>query len=243
MKTYVVKAGGSGNLVETEAVHKIEWLAYRRLRFDPSYLEGLIEGLRGVASSAKVAFVPGGMGAFLFLDLAESAGVRGEALDRIGIDVVNLNGLLARSAFAENGISVFPELVEPGEMLAAALEVSQVVVVKACKGYLSTDALAAAAAVSLPGSELLIFKKGVPVYHVGFERPTEVLEWKITELKERAKAFGERPGANSILDAQCLEIVEQGQVEVSLVDSSALRCLAEVFARKSSVPHSRVILG
>src|SRR5262245_50201272 len=84
MMPIVVKAGGSGNIVETDSSHPIPWLSYRRLKFAESYVDDLIEGLRGASALRTIAFVPGGMGAYLHLDLARHAGVSDPVLAEIG---------------------------------------------------------------------------------------------------------------------------------------------------------------
>ncbi|HZH76599.1 MAG TPA: hypothetical protein VEY88_11230 [Archangium sp.] len=229
MKVSVIKAGGSGNILETDHKHAIPWLAYRRFKLDPDYLRKLVEGvLAAVQANNKIVFVSGGMGAYLYIDLARELGLSESALAEIGCGIVNVNGRIASDAVSLRGVSVCPRLIPPSPSLSENLKQYDVVVVRAEPGYLSTDALAAVAAANIPGSELVLFKKGVPEYHVGFERPTVVEKFTIAELRAIAAKFGEGAGANSILDAQCLEVIERNAIRTRLVNSDHLGDLYQV---------------
>jgi uridylate kinase len=233
MMPIVVKSGGSGNLVETPERHSIPWLAYRRLKFAESYMDDLIEGLRNAAALRKIVFVPGGMGAYLYLDLARHGGASDTDLSVIGCAIVNVNGLVAIGALTAAGISVCPSLVTPGPDLEAAMSIYRVVVVRAQEVCGSTDELAALAAVAISAEELIIFKKGVPTFHVGFDQPTIVRTFSVAYLQEIAKAFGQQPGRNSILDQGCLRLLADHRIRARLIDSDRLRELARVVENPS----------
>ena len=66
-----------------------------------------------------------------------------------------------------------------GQNLRSELEQYKVVVVAPNERFVSTDELAAQAALEAGAERLLFFKKGVPVFHVGFPRPTRRASAKV----------------------------------------------------------------
>lgn len=215
----MIKAGGGGCLVDEGTQHPLPWLQYRRLQFDARHVKDLVGSLKAVSLSHRVIFAPGGMGAYLFIGLGRELQLHEASLAEIGCQVVNTTGQLVLNALGVAGADVCPQLVDVNADLQEHVDRHGIVVVRASTATATTDSLAACAATKLRGAELLFMKKGVPVFHLGFDHPTELRLFPVTRLLAIAASFRELPGSNPILDGQCLQMMCAHRIPTLFVNS------------------------
>lgn len=242
MKTCVLKCAGSGHLRETKFLHRIPWLNYRRFQIDPDYFNSLVEGVIDASSAARIAIVPGGTGAYLFIGLGRELGLDEAGLSRVGCQIVDVIAGIIRDALLAKGAAVCPDVVSYECNIESLMEQYRIVVVRSSARCHSTDALAAATAVKLRADKLLIFKQGVPIYHVGFERPTEISEFKISMLERIADEFGQNPGENAILDRQCIDLIKDNRIVTCLYNALDSERLAMLIEDDGSIRCTRIII-
>lgn len=216
MNVYVLKFGGGGSIIDTGNEHKLPWLSYRRFGINgPSYQQ-FLDRVCDLAADNRFILVFGGVGAFLFVNLASELSLEKDDVNLVGCEVTNLTASIALNYLQRKGAAVSPTLFLPSEDIAATLLEYEIVIVKACLGFASTDALAAYYASIAKANKLIFFKKNVPEYHVGFEKPTIVNAIQVNKLLNIAKSFDERPGNNSILDSQSLEYIQSNSICASI---------------------------
>jgi len=232
MKKYIIKAGGSGNIVETDFKHKIDWLNYRRIQINSIFFRELVQSLVEASKYHKIAYINGGVAAYLFINLAESLEIDKSELDVIGCEIINITSKIILEAVKKYNSNVCPELINPLEFEDNLFNIYNLIIFKAVPTFKSTDSLAAFVASRNLDSEFLLFKKGVPLYHVGFETPTKITEFKITKLKEIALSFNEIPGNNSIIDHESIELIIKNKIKTTLYNSEEINKLKEILDNK-----------
>ncbi|MDO0821301.1 hypothetical protein [Desulfosporosinus nitroreducens] len=230
MNTFVIKAGGSGNIIETDFKHEIEWLKYRRIQIDAKYFSTLIESLTTASYDNKIVYVNGGVAAFIFIDLARNLGLDNENLDEIGCRIVNTTSYIILESLKNKSAKVYPELINPLEFRKEILNDYNLILIKAIQGFKSTDSLATYIASQVQESELMFFKKGIPIYHVGFESPTKVTEFKLSDLENIGAKVTEVPGNNAILDKESINIIKKKMIKTVLYNSDDIDKLDKIIS-------------
>src|SRR5882724_6758951 len=143
--TLIIKAGGSGMFKETAFRHRIPWLAYRRMRLDSQFFETFIRQLRSLVEQFNVVVVPGGMAAYLFIELGRDLMLSLDQQDAIGRRVVDVTGQVILWALAAQNVPVYPALVDINDDFQMLFDTASIVVLRSNEAYLSTDTLAVAA--------------------------------------------------------------------------------------------------
>jgi uridylate kinase len=230
--TVVVKAGGSGLFVRVPYEPRVPWDWYRHYRINEEYFSKLVAGLAHAANQSPLLFVPGGVGAYLYIGLSQRLGLHDEAVNQIGCDIVNVTGRIIMQSLLTQGVEVYPSLANLRDNLGELIRQYQVLVMAASLSFRSTDAVAAAAAVKVGATRLMLFKQGVPTFHLGFESPTVMRSISISRLQEMIGLSEEGPGRNAILDSQAVAIIANGGVETVLYEAGEVERLSEILIRR-----------
>ncbi|WP_404468653.1 hypothetical protein [Sutcliffiella horikoshii] len=222
MMNYVIKAGGSGNIIEesNKADDLPEWLNYRRVKINSKYFEKVCLSLvEFTKKNNKIFYINGGVGAYLFLDFGRSLGLDDRILDQTGCDIINNTSRLLLEKTRSLDGNVCPFLVDVQDIKTSIINKFDIFFIKANPMCKSSDALAAKVATNLEKANLIYFKYGIPTYYVGFEKPVDILEFKIVDLIERAKNKIEKPGDNFILDKEALKLIYTYKIDTTLINS------------------------
>jgi uridylate kinase len=237
----VVKAGGSGLFVRVPHKPRVPWDWYRQYRIDEDYFSKLVDGLARAATRSSLLFVPGGVGAYLYIGLSERLGLHESAVNQIGCDIVNVMGRIVMQSLLAQGVQVYPTLANLDDDLDELARRYQVLVMAASTRFRSTDAVAAAAALRVGARRLMLFKQGVPTFHLGFESPTVMRSISISRLQEMIGLSRERPGRNAILDSQAVAIIADGGVETILYEAGEIDRLSEILVQRHWPLSTRII--
>lgn len=216
MKPVVIKLFGGGCILESDISHKVPWLQYRKFTIDHETIKATAEAISEASKERKVLIVPGGIGSFLYTNLASALQLNGHIKRRIGCSIVNTLGELTAELLHTLGVNVSPSLMPVSETLASHLDKYDAIVVEAEDRFVSTDSLAAAAA-GVVGAELLVLqKKGVPRFYIGFKEPTVVNAFRFPELRKLASSKDLRINEHPVIDLQALDFIEESEIDVVL---------------------------
>jgi uridylate kinase len=241
MKVYVIKALGSGNFIETELVNEIPWLSYRKFQIDTGYMNSLVNSLAKVSKAYKLAFICGGMGAYLFINMAKALNLNDKILNNIGCSIINLNSNILLEALINKGVKVCPSLVSALDNYEEYFINYDLLFFKAIPEFSSTDSLAAHVSSKLIDTELIFFKKGVPIYYDGFEKPTKVSEFRIEELEDISENYIETPGKNYIIDYNSIRIIKKHRIKVTLFNADDIINLAELIEKPQNFERTTIL--
>lgn len=235
--TIVMKAGGSGNMAEYDP--PFQWLTYRRFQFNANRFRQIRDSLDGAAARARIVFITGGAGAYLFTGLARSLGVEWEAQQRAGCSVVRTLAQLLLDSQRVVTEAVCPYLV-PAMEVGRHLSRFRIVFADPDPSLPSTDTLAAAIAANIPFVRLLFFKETVPVYHFLSDTPTFAPILSAQRILQHSQTFIPKPGDNFFLEREALSIMIEKQIPTWLYNNESLGQLPQIIDSPESVPHTRI---
>lgn len=243
MNKIVIKAGGSGNIIESNYLHPIEWMNYRKFQIKSQTFSDIVEALLQLSKSDKVVYVNGGVAAFLFINLAKSMQLGDEYLSEIGCSVINITAFIVLRKLLDLRANVYPKLLSPDLITDNLFNTYDIVIVQSSTDYQSSDELATYTASKLSDVKLVFFKKGIPIFHTGFEKPTEIHSFPIDELLDKANEYEEVPGRNYILDKNSLRIIKDNNISTTLFNSDDICTIKEKGKLDyNELPSTKIIL-
>lgn len=231
---YVIKAGGSGNFIETNCMSNIEWLNYRRFQINSEYFSELVDALYEASKENKIAYINGGVGAYLFIKLGERLGLDESQLNIIGCDIINITSTIILEALIKKSSNIYPELVVPSEFKESIFDSYDIGVFKAMPQFISSDSLSTFIASKGKNTKQIFFKKGVPIYHTGYSKPTKVDEFKISLLEEISQDIEEEPGSNFIIDKQSIDLIKKFNIDTTFYNSDDISNLSKILKNSNN---------
>lgn len=226
MKIITVKGPGAGGFIVGEEKNRLPWLEYRKFKMDKNFIKNIIEGLKWASLDNKIVYIPGGTGAYLFIGLASEIGLSDFFQSIVGCEVVDLMGKIFIEGLKKENVNVCPNLIRYYEINEYVTKYD-VLIIKSDDSLDSTDSLATKSALEV-NSEIMFFKKNVPEFYVGYKEPRVVEEFMCEDLINKAKRFGERPGNNSIIDLQAINMISKNKTKATLYNSDDIKELRNI---------------
>lgn len=210
----VIKLPGAGLIgCNNSEKSELAWLSYRDYKIDFQFYVDLFSDIEK-NNKDKLFIVSGGVGSHLYTKLAEDLACAHSFRKYLGISCVKLIQETIMNYAADRNSSVFNRLITIDEAKNIA-EKSQknIFFIEPTKNANSTDSLATMLANDVNADKLIFFKAKAPVYFVGFNEPTVIEQWMLSDLIERAYDYEKNTGRDYIVDYQSLLIIQSSKIK------------------------------
>ncbi|MGN5764616.1 hypothetical protein ACNQO6_09695 [Acinetobacter calcoaceticus] len=203
MTNVIIRLPGGGRIKKSDEKQLIEWWDYRNHFIENNFYSELKEIIQK-NQHAKFYFISGGVGAFIYTDLCKKLNNSETLRAQIGCDIVSIMHKILINSLIENRVDVFPNEISIKDLNSLSHKKNRVFFIKPDINFLSTDSLAASVANMISAEIIIYIKEGSPIYHAGFNEPTIMNQWRIADIKERAKIIK----GNYIIDSEALNTIE-----------------------------------
>ncbi|ENK7125885.1 hypothetical protein AB3Y61_001444 [Serratia marcescens] len=213
MNNIIIRLPGGGRINKRNEIQEINWWSYRNYYINP----GLYSEIKTVINKNRdctLFFVCGGVGAFLYTNLCKSLNLNDDITSQIGCDVVSLMHKILINNLIENEINACPIEVSLNELIDGQDFKYSCYFIKPFANIMSTDSLAANLASKVHADLIVYLKEGAPVYHIGFNEPTRVSKWDVTDIRKRAKGVK----GHYIIDNEALNIIEKTNIKTIITN-------------------------
>jgi uridylate kinase len=216
MNAIVIRLIGGGAISQFNKEREISWWGYRNIEILPTVFEDITALLKR-NESTRFIFICGGIGAFLFTKLARQLCLIAYQ-DKVGREIVStLNGIAIEYLKSQN-FDVFPSEVSLEKLAATYTSSSnQCFFVKPNENCISTDTLAAKAALESKACMILYVKKGAPLYHLGFDKPTVMNNWSLDDLGTKSLDLYNHSSKHYVLDHQSCSLLKSLNIKTYII--------------------------